>query len=135
MAVYKKLLKNRNGDIIIPVTEVDGYYATEDWVITQLGNYYTKAEISSLLNGKYSKPSGGIPKTDLDNSVQTSLGKADTALQSINSTAVTTALGYTPENITNKVTSISSASTDTQYPSAKCVYDIIGDIESLLSEV
>ena len=32
--------------------------------------------------GTYSKPSGGIPKGDLDNSVQTSLDKADTALQS-----------------------------------------------------
>lgn len=30
----------------------------------------------------YQKPSGGIPKTDLATSVQTSLGKADTALQS-----------------------------------------------------
>ena len=33
-------------------------------------------------NAKYDKPSGGIPKTDLSSSVQTSLGKADTALQS-----------------------------------------------------
>lgn len=32
--------------------------------------------------GTYSKPSGGIPKTDLTSAVQTSLGKADTALQS-----------------------------------------------------
>lgn len=32
-------------------------------------------------NGKYAKPSGGIPKTDLASAVQTSLGKADTALQ------------------------------------------------------
>lgn len=32
--------------------------------------------------GTYSKPSGGIPKTDLASAVQTSLGKADTALQS-----------------------------------------------------
>lgn len=43
------------------------------------------------------------------------------------------------ENTSNKVTSLSSSSTDTQYPSAKCVYDhintIVGDIESLLSEV
>ena len=39
------------------------------------------------------------------------------------------------ENISNKVTSLSSSSTDTQYPSAKCVYDLIGNIESLLSEV
>ena len=33
----------------------------------------------------------------------------------------------------NKVTSISSSSTDTQYPSAKCVYDLIGDVETLLT--
>ena len=32
--------------------------------------------------GTYSKPSGGIPKEDLASAVQTSLGKADTALQS-----------------------------------------------------
>ena len=33
-------------------------------------------------SGTYSKPNGGIPKTDLASAVQTSLGKADTALQS-----------------------------------------------------
>lgn len=33
-------------------------------------------------NGTYSKPEGGIPKTDLASSVQASLGLADTALQS-----------------------------------------------------
>lgn len=33
------------------------------------------------LDGKYVKPPTGIPKTDLANDVQTSLGKADTALQ------------------------------------------------------
>lgn len=38
--------------------------------------------------GTYSKPSGGIPKTDLASDVQTSLGKADTALQSAPVTSV-----------------------------------------------
>ena len=52
-------------------------------------------------NSKYDKPSSGIPKTDLASGVQTSLGKADTALQSISSNNVTTALGYTPYNSTN----------------------------------
>ena len=33
--------------------------------------------------GTYSKPSGGIPKSDLASAVQASLGKADTALQSV----------------------------------------------------
>lgn len=37
-------------------------------------------------NAKYDKPSGGIPKTDLASDVQTSLGKADTALQSFTET-------------------------------------------------
>lgn len=35
----------------------------------------------------------------------------------------------------NKVTSLSASSTDTQYPSAKCVYDLIGDVESLLAAI
>ena len=35
----------------------------------------------------------------------------------------------------NKVTTISSLSTDNQYPSAKCVYDIVGDIEDALDEI
>ena len=36
--------------------------------------------------GTYSKPSGGIPSTDMSSDVQTSLGKADTALQSFTET-------------------------------------------------
>lgn len=38
--------------------------------------------------GTYSKPAGGIPKTDLSDAVQASLGKADTALQSAPVTSV-----------------------------------------------
>lgn len=39
--------------------------------------------------------------------------------------------GY--QTTSNLVTSVSSSSTDTQYPSAKCVYDIVGDIETLIN--
>ena len=39
------------------------------------------------------------------------------------------------EDITNKVTTLDSSSTDTQYPSAKCVYDLVGDVESLLANL
>ena len=42
----------------------------------------TAAEMNAEIEKKYEKPSGGIPKTDLSSSVQTSLSKADTALQS-----------------------------------------------------
>lgn len=71
--------------------------------------------------GTYSKPSGGIPKTDLDSSVQTSLGKADTAIQSHQDITG-------KEDKTNKVTTISSSSTNTEYPSALAVYNLFNSI-------
>ena len=43
--------------------------------------------------GAYALPSGGIPKTDLASAVQTSLGKADTALQSAPVTSVNNQTG------------------------------------------
>jgi len=43
--------------------------------------------------------------------------------------------GSSVENTSNKVTSITSSSTNTQYPSAKCVYDIVGNIESALDTI
>lgn len=52
------------------------------------GKQSTIADLNDIRNGAaagataYQKPSGGIPKSDLSSSVQTSLGKADTALQS-----------------------------------------------------
>jgi hypothetical protein len=53
----------------------------------------SKADLSTDLkneiNGKYAKPAGGIPKTDLASAVQTSLGKADSALQSVPGNYVT----------------------------------------------
>lgn len=47
--------------------------------------------ITAAALGAYVKPSGGIPKSDLASAVQTSLGKADTALQSVPSTYRTAA--------------------------------------------
>ena len=50
-------------------------------------------EAKSIANAKYSKPSDGIPKSDLASAVQTSLGKADSALQSHQSIATGDARG------------------------------------------
>ena len=45
----------------------------------------------------------------------------------------------TKEDASNKVTSLTSSSTDTQYPSAKAVYDyvgdVVGDIDTLLADL
>lgn len=55
--------------------------------------------------GNYNKPSGGIPKSDLASAVQTSLGKADSALQSYTETDpvfnASPAKGISSADITN----------------------------------
>ena len=66
-------------------------YATQSWVTAQIGNidftlYALKTELPTAAqiaswNAKYDKLSSGIPKSDLDSAVQTSLALADTALQ------------------------------------------------------
>lgn len=63
--------------------------------------------------GTYSKPNGGIPKTDLNSSVQLSLEKADTALQSIPSEYITeselNAKNYaTITNVNSEITTINN---------------------------
>lgn len=132
---------------------------------TSSTNKFVTSSDKSTWNAKYDKPVGGIPKTDLSSEVQTSLGKADTAIQDISGKQDVLIPGsnitITEENVisatdttyniatsevaglmstadkskldsitvanlelnTNKTTSMSSSSTDTQYPSAKCVYD------------
>lgn len=39
------------------------------------------------------------------------------------------------QDVANLVTSLSASSTDIQYPSAKCVYDLVGDIEAALAAI
>lgn len=58
----------------------------------------------STAESKYLKPDGGIPKTDLAQAVQTSLGKADTALQTVT-------LGSGTNNGTVKIT-VNGTATD-----------------------
>lgn len=107
--------------------------------------------------GTYSKPSGGIPKSDLASSVQTSLGKADTALQSYteqykgtitgvsaNGTSVatsgvanipaasTSAYGVTKLNSATNSTSTTEAAT----PSAvKAAYDLANSYKGTVTSV
>lgn len=50
------------------------------------GTLSNQTDLASALSAKYEKPSGGIPSSDMTEAVQTSLGKADTALQSFTET-------------------------------------------------
>ena len=42
-----------------------------------------KTYVATAISGLYTKPSGGIPKSDLSTDVQTSLGKADSAYAAV----------------------------------------------------
>lgn len=48
-------------------------------------------DVATAVNAAYVKPGTGIPSTDLASAVQTSLGKADSAVQSVSSTSITDA--------------------------------------------
>ena len=109
--------------------------------------------------GTYSKPQNGIPKTDLESAVQTSLGKADTALQSYTEQYTGTITGITMNGVskgTSGVVDLGTVITQHQDISGKLdtskvknvqsttagdVYDVryinsmIGNIETLLQEV
>ena len=66
------------------LTNLDNLFADlESKVTAHTGNsdIHVTALQKTAWSAKYDKPSGGIPKTDLASDVQTSLGKADTALQ------------------------------------------------------
>ncbi len=78
-------VKKNGTSVVDPITgEADISVPTN---LSDVSEDVTRRTVSdaekSTWNGKYSKPSTGIPKTDLANAVQVSLGKADTALQHI----------------------------------------------------
>ena len=59
---------------------------------------------------------------------------SETGTDAVSGKAVASAISG-KEATSNKVTSLSSSSTDTEYPSAKCVYDLMGDVESILNTI
>lgn len=129
------LYRDSDGNMVMPLRSYDNddygdyyFYAIRNNHICsmhlrsngegQFRCYYSETELPSTVTestvsgwgftkntGTYSKPSGGIPKTDLASAVQTSLGKADTALQSYTETdpvySASAAAGITSSDISN----------------------------------
>lgn len=82
-------ITDANGDHVFDVMNGQGGSITVDDTLSDSStNPVQNKVIKSALDAKgtYSKPSGGIPSSDLASAVQTSLGKADTALQSFTET-------------------------------------------------
>lgn len=85
-------------------------------------------EIAS--KGTYSKPSGGIPKTDLASAVQTSLDKADTALQTAPVTSVNSRTGAVT-GLEEKTTIVTKTSSDTSQTLAENTFYVWPEMTSL----
>lgn len=78
---------------LVPSADAQSNNIKDEYITIQDGNTYKWEQIgstaidlsgyatTSAVNAKYTKPDTGIPSTDLASTVQTSLGKADTALQ------------------------------------------------------
>ena len=76
-------------------------------------------------NGKYAKPSGGIPSTDMTTAVQTSLGKADSSVQTI---SVNGGTATQPTNGNIDITIPSAAWEDVKPSGGIPASDLAGDI-------
>ena len=92
-------------------------------------NITVPTDTSDLTNGAgYTTNTGTITSVKMNGSTISTSGEADLG------TVITSHQDISgKEDKTNKVTSLSNSSTDTQYPSAKCVYDLIGDVETILT--
>lgn len=110
-------------------------------LVTQIGTNQTN--IGNLNTNKADK-SATVSNVSYDNNSkklqQTINGNTSDIVQfgsnAFSDTAIPTqASDIGAETVSNKVTSLSNLSTDDQYPSAKCVYDMIGDVETLLTTI
>lgn len=99
-------VNGQTGDVTIsiPVTSVNGQTGAVTLVIP--------SKLSDLTNdeGFYVKPASGIPKTDLASAVQTSLGKADTALQTAPVSSVNGQTGAVTINVPTKTSDLTNDS-------------------------
>lgn len=91
-------------------------------------DYATPAQV----NAKYTKPAGGIPKTDLAQEVQTSLGKADTALQAVPDTYRTAAAQDVIDEAQNTAIAGKYTKPGTGIPESDLASDVQSKIDNAL---
>lgn len=77
-SAYTNEILGKISNTFVTQSQLDDYYTKTD----SDGRFATSAQ-GSKADTAYQLPSNGIPKTDLAQAVQTSLGLADTALQSV----------------------------------------------------
>ena len=132
-----------SGDVqklaVLPTkTQLDAMLAAKQDTINDLASIRSGASAGATA---YQKPSSGIPKSDLSTGVQSSLNKADTALQSYNETdpvfSASPAAGITSNDITEwdgkaePTTVVNHGTSDTTFALTPNVLHIWGEVTAL----
>ena len=109
-----------DGDVSSIEGTIEGY---GDIVTHNANEFVTTGDIPTVGNGKITLTQGG--------EIKGSFTTNQSGDVTINLDAGSSGEGY--QLVSNLVTSVSSSSTDSQYPSAKLFYDTCGDIETLIN--
>ena len=140
-------LTNDSGYITsVPVNSVNGKTGTVVLNASDVGALASNTAYVSTVNGSSGAVTISVPTKTSD--LQNDSGFLTSAVTTFNgqsgavtySAPVSSVNGQTGavtglQTTSNLVTSVSSSSTDSQYPSAKCLYDMVGDIETLLASI
>lgn len=111
-----------------------GGYATDDKVLDLVNGWRLRVESTDKIVVWNTEGTQEITLTTLLENGGGSGGTTDyNALSNRPSIAGVTLSGEKAMSAFGLVTALSSSSTDLQFPSAKCVYDLLGDIETLLA--
>jgi len=140
-------LQNDSGFITsVPVTSVNNKTGAVNLSASDVGALASNTAYVSTVNGSSGAVTISVPTKTSD--LQNDSGFLTSAVTTFNgqsgavtySAPVSSVNGQTGavtglQTTANLVTSVSSSSTDSQYPSAKCLYDLVGDIETLLASI
>lgn len=130
----------------VPVTSVNNKTGAVSLSASDVGALASNTAYVSTVNGSSGAVTVSVPTKTSD--LQNDSGFLTSAVTTFNgqsgavtySAPVSSVNGQTGavtglQTTSNLVTSVSSSSTDSQYPSAKCLYDMVGDIETLLASI
>lgn len=130
----------------VPVTSVNNKTGAVSLSASDVGALASNTTYVSTVNGSSGAVTISVPTKTSD--LQNDSGFLTSAVTTFNgqsgavtySAPVSSVNGQTGavtglQTTANLVTSVSSSSTDSQYPSAKCLYDMVGDIETLLASI
>ena len=130
----------------VPVASVNGKTGAVSLSASDVGALASNTTYVSTVNGQSGAVTISVPTNTSDlvndsgfltSAVTTFNGQSGAVTYSAPVSSVNGQTGAVTglQTTANLVTSVSSSSTDSQYPSAKCLYDMVGDIETLLASI